>query len=183
MSELRAHRATTPPRGADRAQRGRATSRSRTTEVQHTCPTPTSARAGIGWPAGSWERTKPACRPGSSIPGELFPGRHSNRTEIAAETPIFHDLTLRWPTHGRSRTVPSGRIPAPRTDPLTEFRRNPLTAPIPVQVNAEPQLPLGPQTRRAMPAGTPAMTLVTSTGAHALPEQPRRHGRHHRPGR
>lgn len=120
---------------------------------------------------------------GSSIPGELFPGRHSNRTEIAAETPIFHDLTLRWPTHGRSRTVPSGRIPAPRTDPLTEFRRNPLTAPIPVQVNTEPQLPLGPQTRRAMPAGTPAMTLVTSTGAHALPEQPRRHGRHHRPGR
>src|SRR5689334_20446463 len=70
----------------------------------------------------------------SSTPGELFPGRHSNRTEIAAETPIFHDLTLRRLTHGRSRPVPAGRIPAPRTDPLTEFRRNPLTAPIPVQV-------------------------------------------------
>ena len=53
---------------------------------------------------------------GSSTPGELFPGRHSNRAEIAAETPIFHDLTLRWPTPGRSRhRVPGAgsRRPAP----------------------------------------------------------------------
>jgi hypothetical protein len=117
----------------------------------------------------------------SSTAGDPFPGRHSNRAEIAAETPIFHDLTLDRRSHGRRDPGPAARIPTPRTDPLTEFRRNPLTAPIPVQVNAEPLLQIGPQLRRTMPAA-PAISLVTSSGAHALPEQPHRSGRHHRPG-
>ena len=106
---------------------------------------------------------------GISTAGDLFPGRHSNHAEIAAETPIFHDLTVRRRSRGHRDPVPAGRIPHPRADPLTEFRRNPLTAPIPVQVNPEPLLPLGPQTRRTTTA--PAMSLVTSSGAHALPEQ------------
>ncbi len=118
--------------------------------------------------------------PGISSAGDPFPGRHSNRAEIAAETPIFHDLTLGRRPLGRRDPGVAGRIPAPRADPLTEFRRNPLTAPIPIQVNSEPVVPLGPQTRRTMLA--PAISLVTSSGAHARPEQPRRHGRHHRPG-
>jgi hypothetical protein len=120
---------------------------------------------------------------GSTAAGELFPGRHSNRTEIAAETPIFHALTIGQRTRGRGGPVPAGRIPGPRTDPLSEFRRNPLTAPIPVQVNPEPLVPIGPQTRRTVSAAAPAISLVTSSGAHALPEQSRRHGRHHRPAR
>ena len=119
----------------------------------------------------------------ASTTGDLFPGRHSNRSEIAAETPIFHDLTvgLRRPDGHREPADIAAQIPSPRTDPLTEFRRNPLTAPIPVQVNAEPLVPLGPQTRRTMTT-VPAMTLVNSSGAHARADRARRHGRHHRPG-
>jgi len=117
----------------------------------------------------------------ASTTRDLFPGRHSNRAEIAAETPIFHDLTIGRRPSGHREPAAAAQIPSPRADPLTEFRRNPLTAPIPVQVNAEPLVPLGPQTRRTV-APVPAMTLVTSSGAHARPERSRRHGRHHRPG-
>ncbi len=103
---------------------------------------------------------------------DLF-SEHSNRAEIAAETPIFHDLTLGWA---------AGRVePAPRTNPLNEFRRDPLTAPIPMQVNSEPPATGSPARGPVRPA--PAMFLVPSCGAHARPEHIRRHGRHHRPGR
>ena len=106
-----------------------------------------------------------------------FPGRHSNNAQIAAETPIFHALAVR--RRCAARREPAAAIPTPRADPLTEFRRNPLTAPIPMQVNAEPVLPLGPQLRRT--ADAPPISLVGSAGAHARHERSRRHGRHHRP--
>jgi hypothetical protein len=58
-------------------------------------------------------------------------GRHAYNEE-AALTPIFHALTRggrrtrqQEPTHLR-----------PVADPMDEFRRNPLTAPIPVQAPA-----------------------------------------------
>jgi hypothetical protein len=114
----------------------------------------------------------------------VFPGRHTSRTEIAAETPIFHDLTIGRKAVVHREPEPVNRIPTPRADPLIEFRRDPLTAPIPVHAYTEPAVSLVPQPRRRLAESgasvVPAMTLVTSSGAHAMPEQTRG-GRHHRP--
>ncbi|WP_214367950.1 hypothetical protein [Pseudonocardia sp. H11422] len=109
-----------------------------------------------------------------------FPGRHASRSEIAAETPIFHSLTVGgW----RSRQHEPAAPPAPPTrpaapdrpaapvrpvapaDPLTAFRRDPLTAPIPIQALAPPPREPAYQPRRAAP----------SEGAHAMPERAGRH--------
>lgn len=85
-----------------------------------------------------------------------FPGRHASRTEIAAETPIFHSLTAGgW----RSRQhEPAAERPGRRTrrtrevDSLSEFRRDPLTAPIPAQAYAAPPAPsAGRHSAHALP--------------------------------
>ncbi len=57
-------------------------------------------------------------------------GRHAYNEE-AALTPIFHALTRGgW----RSRQhEPAAGFPRSAADPVDEFRRDPLTAPIPVQ--------------------------------------------------
>lgn len=121
-----------------------------------------------------------------------FPGRHASRVEIAAETPIFHSLTAGGP---RSRPVsavapaprhaprPAPRTaprPAPQPDPLAEFRRDPLTAPIPVQAYVAPaaaDVVMIRQTRRS-PAVPCAAAPAGGHGAHAQPERPLRSGRH-----
>lgn len=105
---------------------------------------------------------------GISAEADLFPGRHANSPEIAAETPIFHALTVGRRSARRERNLP-GRLPAPRTDPLTEFRRDPLSAPIPVQVNSDP---VAPQLHRS-PA-SPSIALVSAAG------EMHSRGRHHR---
>lgn len=98
-------------------------------------------------------------------------GRHV-LDEDAALTPIFHSLNRSgW----RDRQRPE---PVRGRDEVDEFRRDPLTAPIPVQAfsaaatpsTALPRTP--PRRRRAAPP-TPA-----DPGAHALVE-PREGGRHH----
>ncbi|WP_300018131.1 hypothetical protein [Pseudonocardia sp.] len=88
-------------------------------------------------------------------------GRHAF-DEDAALTPIFHALN-RGGWRGRQQE-PAAR-PA---DAVDEFRRDPLTAPIPVQSLAAPTRPAHPTppARRRRPA------------AHALVE-PRAGGRHH----
>ncbi|ODT99932.1 MAG: hypothetical protein ABS81_24835 [Pseudonocardia sp. SCN 72-86] len=86
-----------------------------------------------------------------------FPGRHASRTEIAAETPIFHSLTAsgwRSRQHDPAAERPARRSRRTRTaDPLSEFRRDPLTAPIPTQ---------------AFAASTPA---APPSGRHTLPDE------------
>ncbi|MCE0765933.1 hypothetical protein LWC35_23930 [Pseudonocardia kujensis] len=66
-----------------------------------------------------------------------FPGRHASRTEIAAETPIFHALTVGgWrgrQTEQTARQAPARRPGRRSAEALDDFRRDPLTAPIPVQ--------------------------------------------------
>jgi hypothetical protein len=66
-----------------------------------------------------------------------FPGRHASRTEIAAETPIFHALTVGgWrgrQTEQNARQAPARRPGRRSAEALDDFRRDPLTAPIPVQ--------------------------------------------------
>ncbi|NMH98987.1 hypothetical protein, partial [Pseudonocardia acidicola] len=52
---------------------------------------------------------------------------------------------------------------APPVDPLVAFRRDPLTAPIPVQA-------LVPA-----PSREPVQRVRRSEGAHAMPERPGRH--------
>ena len=115
----------------------------------------------------------------------VFPGRHSSRAEIAAETPIFHALTVSQ-TIGAARRASASvtRIPSPRPDPISEFHRDPLAAPIPEQAYVAPA-PVVPQPRaRLLPPADPAVPAPTlvhrSSGAHAMPERPRT-GRHHRP--
>jgi len=97
-----------------------------------------------------------------------FPGRHASRVEIAAETPIFHSLTVGgWRSRQHEPAAPARR--ANRPDPSGEFRRDPLTAPFPVQAAAPP----------AMAGGGFG---GSRNGAHALPDGPGPEdtGRHHR---
>ncbi|TQM16091.1 hypothetical protein [Pseudonocardia kunmingensis] len=64
-------------------------------------------------------------------------GRHSY-SEEAALTPIFHALSRSgWRSRQHDPVVPQAR-PAQRSaaDPVDAFRRDPLTAPIPVQALA-----------------------------------------------
>lgn len=65
-------------------------------------------------------------------------GRHAFN-EDAVLTPIFHALT-----HGGRR----GRRLEPAADPLTEFHRDPLAAPIPVQALAP--VPAAPTRLRSL---------------------------------
>lgn len=98
-------------------------------------------------------------------------GRHV-LDEDAALTPIFHALNRSgW----RERQRPE---PVRGRDEVDEFRRDPLTAPIPVQAfsaAATPSaaLPRTPPRRRRAARQTPS-----DSGAHALIE-PREGGRHH----
>ena len=117
-----------------------------------------------------------------------FPGRHASRTEIAAETPIFHALTVGgW--RSRQQEQPTARPARRSAEALDEFRRDPLTAPIPVQAFAAPAAPAGGGAGHAplygahVPAyapAAPAYTSLTDTGPQALGELARQGGRHHR---
>ncbi|MFC5996074.1 hypothetical protein ACFQE5_17855 [Pseudonocardia hispaniensis] len=95
-------------------------------------------------------------------------GRHASRSEIAAETPIFHALTAGGWRSRQHEPAAAPVPPAPRArpvDPMVAFRRDPLTAPIPVQALIPPR-----------EAATRHRGCATG-GAHALPEPS---GRHHR---
>lgn len=64
-------------------------------------------------------------------------GRHAF-SEDAVLTPIFHALTRgglreRRPEPVRARPAPASARAVPALDPVETFRRDPLTAPIPVQ--------------------------------------------------
>lgn len=92
-------------------------------------------------------------------------GRHAF-DEDAVLTPIFHALTRGgWRSRQHdSATVHAARQVAFGRDPVDAFRRDPLTAPIPVQA-------LVPATVHPAPLAA----------AHALSESERdRQGRHHR---
>lgn len=79
--------------------------------------------------------------------GGPFPGRHENGAQVAAETPIFHALTVGgWRSRQQEPVAPAtGQArPVALIDPLTAFRRDPLTAPIPVQALASASVPEQP---------------------------------------
>lgn len=139
-----------------------------------------------------------------------FPGRHASRTEIAAETPIFHALTVGgWrgrqhePTARREAQREAHRDrtrPARRSaEALDEFRRDPLTAPIPMQALASlsTPAPAAPPVAPPVSAGpsyaplyaahvpayapvAPAYTSLTDTGPQAFGDLSAHGGRHHR---
>ncbi|QJY46002.1 hypothetical protein [Pseudonocardia broussonetiae] len=130
------------------------------------------------WIRGYGER-RAAARGGGAA------GRHAV-DEDAVLTPIFHALNrVDWrgrqvepsahEREARGREVPGRRHALRGTDAVDEFRRDPLTAPIPVQAFAaaaapSPVLPTRPPRRRR--------SATTDSGAHALVE-PREGGRHH----
>lgn len=133
------------------------------------------------WVRGYGER-RAAARESGAAPS----GRHV-LDEEAVLTPIFHALN-----HGgwRARQQPERTHRMHRGDEVDEFRRDPLTAPIPIQAfeaAATPSAALpaaAPRRRRrsAVPdsrtsARVPG-TRTSDSGAHALVE-PREGGRHH----
>ncbi|GEL23008.1 hypothetical protein PSU4_19620 [Pseudonocardia sulfidoxydans NBRC 16205] len=89
-----------------------------------------------------------------------FPGRHASRTEIAAETPIFHSLTAGgWRSRQQEPAAERRARRSRRTreaDPLSEFRRDPLTAPIPAQ---------------AYTASAPSVPRSGRHSSHSLPDE------------
>ncbi|GAA2869462.1 hypothetical protein GCM10010472_28520 [Pseudonocardia halophobica] len=101
-----------------------------------------------------------------------FPGRHASRTEIAAETPIFHALTVGgW--RGRQSEQTPRQAPARRpgrrsAEALDDFRRDPLTAPIPVQAYSTltarpaPPAPAAPVAPPAPPVRQPEPAPVSA---------------------
>jgi hypothetical protein len=133
-----------------------------------------------------------------------FPGRHASRTEIAAETPIFHALTAGgWrgrrhePTARREALADRTRPARRSAEALDEFRRDPLTAPIPVQALSAAPSPPSPVPPVAPPVSggpayaplyaahvpayvpaAPAYTSLTDTGPQAFGDLS--DGRHHR---
>lgn len=93
-------------------------------------------------------------------------GRHV-LDEEAVLTPIFHALNHSgW----RARQQPERM---PRADEVDEFRRDPLTAPIPIRA-FEAARPSGTRTSESRTSDSGA----SDSGAHALVE-PREGGRHH----
>lgn len=102
--------------------------------------------------------------------GELRRSREAGRhalNEEAALTPIFHALNRGGGWRGR-RQEPPGR----RADEVDEFRRDPLTAPIPVQALAAAAVP------------SPSRPGTRRRTSHALSPDPAREprregGRHH----
>jgi hypothetical protein len=93
-------------------------------------------------------------------------GRHAFN-EDAVLTPIFHALTRGGWRSRQHEPAAQQQPPRASADPVDEFRRDPLTAPIPVQAMVPPPVP---SWRR------PAV------GAHAVPEARQElaeHGRHH----
>jgi hypothetical protein len=85
-------------------------------------------------------------------------GRHAFN-EDAVLTPIFHALTRSgWRSRQHEPAAPSAP-PRAVPDPVDAFRRDPLTAPIPVQALA----PAPSRRRAAVPA---ARHELTDTGRH-----------------
>lgn len=84
-------------------------------------------------------------------------GRHA-LNEDAELTPIFHAMTRgAWRTRQHEQLHAAAR--QVHADPVDEFHRDPLTAPIPVQAPTASAIP------------------IRRSGAHALADT---HGRHHR---
>lgn len=94
-------------------------------------------------------------------------GRHAF-DEDAALTPIFHALN-RGGWRGRQQEPPT-----PSVDEVDDFRRDPLTAPIPIQALAVTAVPAPASAQSAA-----ALAVRRRRAAHALAEPRRDGGRHH----
>jgi hypothetical protein len=123
------------------------------------------------WVRGYGER-RAAARENGAVPS----GRHV-LDEEAVLTPIFHALNRSgW----RARHQPERTHRTHRGDDVDEFRRDPLTAPIPIQAfeaAATPSAALPAAAPRRRRAAVPD-SRTSQSGAHALVE-PREGGRHH----
>lgn len=86
-------------------------------------------------------------------------GRHAF-DEDALLTPIFHALTSGGWQQRQHEPAAEHRLGTRRTDPVDEFRRDPLTAPIPVQAIAEAAVPTQTWGRapRRRPIDDPGLT-------------------------
>lgn len=84
--------------------------------------------------------------------------------EDAVLTPIFHALTTGGWEARQHEPAASHRLGSRRPDPVAEFRRDPLTAPIPAQSVADTAVPEQPW-RRSSPHLRPVDQL-TDSGRH-----------------
>jgi hypothetical protein len=128
--------------------------------------------------------------------------RHPSPMELNLETPIFHALTA-GRSNGLSTGVSIGSSPdmslygrpapdaiASEPDALTEFHRDPLLAPIPIQAYAQPTFPPAPAAAPATIAPLPttagssdgsALSMTRSWLEHGVLDPANEYGRHHRP--
>jgi hypothetical protein len=111
--------------------------------------------------------------------------RISTPRDVLNETPIFHavrsvdtpifdalvsgEAARRWPA--RTDGERAARSDALRIDPVSRFRRDPLTAPIPIQVYAETWRPVPTQPGPSRSANPRHRSPEHSSGAgrHRLP--------------
>jgi hypothetical protein len=89
-------------------------------------------------------------------------GRHA-LDEDALLTPIFHALRSGGWQERQHEPAASHRLGSQRRDPLDEFRRDPLTAPIPVQAMSPAPLP-EPSWRRS--GHLRSVDPLTDSGRH-----------------
>ncbi len=90
-------------------------------------------------------------------------GRHAFN-EDAVLTPIFHALTTSGWEERQHEPAAAHRLGSSRPDPVAEFRRDPLTAPLPIQAVTGTGVPEQPW-RRSAPHLRPVDQL-TDSGRH-----------------
>jgi hypothetical protein len=88
-------------------------------------------------------------------------GRHAFN-EDAVLTPIFHALTTGGWQERQHEPAAAHRLGSRRPDPVADFRRDPLTAPIPVQAITASAVPEQPWRRSHLRAVDP----LTDSGRH-----------------
>lgn len=93
----------------------------------------------------------------------LHNGRHAI-DEDAVLTPIFHALTTGGWQERQHEPPAAHRLGTRRSDPVAEFRRDPLTAPIPVQAITAAAVPEQPWRRSA--AYLRPVDQLTDSGRH-----------------
>lgn len=111
-----------------------------------------------------------------------LPGLHHGRPDTAGDTPIFHALAKSGWMARQHEPAAADRAAGRTTDPVTEFERDPLSAPIPDRGEVDPPVVVMRRAERMLRApftsGLPTLSVSAHPQAQAEPSAPARRGRH-----